>query len=60
MKLSTDILKNIKDNNGKCKISLYDDNNNINIIYSYQNKNNSFYYYHCNKRPNVKVKPNLI
>ena len=54
VKLTIDILKIIKDKNGKCNIKIYDEVNNINIIYTYQNKSIVFYYYHCNKRPLCK------
>ena len=50
IKLPTDILKNLKGTNGKWNINIYDEINNINIIYSYQNKNT----------PYVRVKQNLI
>ena len=54
VKLPLDILKIIKDKNGKCNINIYDNDNKIIIIYTYQNKNKVFYYYHCNKRPLCK------
>ena len=52
--MAADILKIIKDKKGKCNIKIYDEINNINEIYTYQNKNNIFYYYHCNKKPLCK------
>ena len=49
--LLMEIINNIISNKGKYKINIYDTDNNINVIYTFKNQNNLFYYYHCNKRP---------
>ena len=47
-----EIINNIISNKGKYKINIYDTDNNIDVIYTFKNQNNLFYYYyHCNKRP---------
>ena len=57
--LEEDVINNLKINEGKVDIKIYNPNNNKQIIYSYQNQPKNYYYYHCKKRRNCKGRGKL-
>ena len=54
--LPEEVIKNIKSNNGKTKIKIFDEELNFYIKYTYKNKTTNNYFFQCNKRPLCKGK----